>query len=203
MVRLAAFDLDHTLTRRDCVVPFLRQVAGTRSLARSLVTDGDAWTSLVRRDRDALKAVTARAAFAGRDVDLVRREAAIFAARVHASWMRDDTVGQLHAHVAAGDVVILVSASFEVYGERLAAMLGAQAGLGTRLGEHEGRLTGALAGPNCRGPEKVVRLRAQMRSMGLHRSETHVVAYGDSAGDRQLLAEADVAHWTRRYRPGP
>ena len=36
-VRVAAFDVDGTITRRDCVVPFLRRVAGTATLGRRLV----------------------------------------------------------------------------------------------------------------------------------------------------------------------
>jgi hypothetical protein len=33
------------------------------------------------------------------------------------------------------------------------------------------------------------------------RSAVDLVAYGDSPGDRELLADADVAHWVGRYRP--
>jgi hypothetical protein len=28
-----------------------------------------------------------------------------------------------------------------------------------------------------------------------------LIAYGDSSGDRELLADADIAHWVGRYRP--
>ena len=49
-------------------------------------------------------------------------------------------------------------------------------------------VTGALEGANCRGPEKVARLRA---ALGVDvRLEA---AYGDSDGDREMLALADDA----------
>ena len=75
--------------------------------------------------------------------------------------------------------------------------------LATRLEVDEaGLLTGRLAGANCRGPEKVARLRAW-------RGDTLVVAYayGDSAGDREMLAVAgeaiNVGRRARRTAGGP
>ncbi|AGY92580.1 hypothetical protein SPICUR_08125 [Spiribacter curvatus] len=52
-----------------------------------------------------------------------------------------------------------------------------------------GRLTGELAGPNCRGAEKVVRLRALLDPAAYH----PIYAYGDTAGDTEMLALADHA----------
>jgi phosphoserine phosphatase len=54
------------------------------------------------------------------------------------------------------------------------------------------RCTGDLEGGNCRGPEKARRL-----ARWLDGSAAHVVAYGDSAGDRELLAAADVGVWVK------
>ena len=48
------------------------------------------------------------------------------------------------------------------------------------------RLTGGLSSPNCRGPEKVRRLRAMFGAdMRLK------AAYGDTRGDREMLRLAD------------
>jgi phosphatidylglycerophosphatase C len=55
----------------------------------------------------------------------------------------------------------------------------------------QGRITGALDGPNCRGPEKVVRLQA-----AFGQDVRLAAAYGDTAGDREMLAIAE----TRGYR---
>jgi phosphatidylglycerophosphatase C len=44
----------------------------------------------------------------------------------------------------------------------------------------------------------VVRLHAWLDEKAGGRSGAHVTAYGDSAGDRELLADADVAHWVGR-----
>ncbi len=157
---IAAFDVDGTLTTRDCVVPFLRRVAGTRHLVQQLTTDArQTVPALVRRDRDALKARAARAAFADRPVQEVGRHAADFARMAHTSWLRPDTLEMLHRHQAAGDTVVLVSASFEIYLRPLGGLLGVDDVLAARLAiGPDRRFTGDLDGSNCRGPEKVRRL---------------------------------------------
>lgn len=193
---VAAFDVDGTLTTRDCVVPFLREVAGTWGLVGGLLRHPlRLFERALRRDRDGLKAMAATAVFAGRNEDEVRRLGTDFARRVHAGWMRQDTVRQLDRHREAGDLVVLVSASFELYLVPLARLIGVDHVLGTRLAAADGAFTGELEGPNCRGPEKVERLRSWMTDEGVERTAITLVAYGDSAGDRDLLAASDEAHW--------
>jgi len=62
--------------------------------------------------------------------------------------------------------------------------------LGTQIEVIDGRLTGRFLTPNCYGQEKVRRI------LTLHpdRSAYHLTAYGDSRGDREMLAFADEAH---------
>lgn len=201
---VAAFDVDGTITTRDCVVPFMRRVTGTRRIAGRLVARPDRMLPvLARRDRDQLKSLAAAAAFRGRRMDDLAATGATFARFVHEQWLRPDTVELLDGHRAAGDKVVLVSASFEVYLRPLGQLLGVDDVLATRLLAHDGLATGALDGPNCRGPEKVRRLHRWLdcslandaAGTGTGRARAHVVAYGDSAGDRELLADADEAHW--------
>ena len=181
MTRIAAFDLDGTLTTRDCVVPFLRQVAGTPRLVAGVASHPiDVSRALVRRDRDAFKAP----------------RAVEFAAMVRTNWMRSDTVRSLDAHLQAGDQVVIVSASYAIYVEPLAVLLGAHQALATRLAVGaDGRLTGELDGPNCRGPEKIRRLHDWLDTTHGGRAMVDLIAYGDSPGDRELLADADERHW--------
>ncbi len=199
--RIVAFDVDGTITTRDCVVPFMRVVTGARRIAPRLARRPDRLAPIaLRRDRDALKALAAAAAFRGLDVSGLYDAGTVFAQQVHRRWLRAETVESLNGHLEAGDTVVLVSASFEVYLRPLAELLGAHDVLATRLGERDGVATGVLDGANCRGPEKVRRLHEWLDEHHGGRDEVHVTAYGDSSGDRELLADADVAHWVRRSR---
>jgi len=198
--RVAAFDVDGTLTTADCVVPFLRRTAGTATLVRRLLrTPVPLARAGLGRDRDALKTAGAAAAFAGLPVAAVDADAAVFAREVFDRRLRHEVISSLRGHLTDGDTVVLVSASFEIYLRPLAEMLGVHDVIAVRLDvDDDGVLTGRLDGPNCRGPQKVVRLHDWLGTHAGGRGNVHLTAYGDSTGDRELLADADVAHWLGR-----
>ncbi|MGI9051830.1 MAG: HAD-IB family hydrolase [Ilumatobacteraceae bacterium] len=195
---VAAFDVDRTVTTRDCVMPFLRQVRGTLPFAArfgaSLLANAPA---VIRRDRSRLKAVAARAALAGRPMAEVQQLGEEFADDVVASRLRLDTLARMTWHHDRGHDVLFVSASFAVYLRPLARRLGLVTGvLGTELVVgSDGRCTGELHGDNCRGPEKVRRLHRWLDEHRGGRGAVELWAYGDSPGDRELLADADTAVW--------
>lgn len=189
---VAAFDVDHTLTVKDCVVPFLREVAGWRWYANLLLRIIPLGVAVARRDRDSVKAVVTAAAVKGRTIGSVDEKATRFARRAFPTWLRDDTVRRLEWHRAQGHRIVLVSASYRSYLEHLARLLGCDAVLSTEIEVDEaGRCTGRLKGANCRGVEKATRLSAWMRSQGF--DGVNVWAYGDSTGDDQMLSMAHHA----------
>lgn len=198
---VAAFDVDGTLTTGDCVVPFLRRFSGRPAVALRAITELPAGVvGLATRDRDRLRAAATRAVLRGVPFDTVTSEAHRFAEHVLATRMRPDTTARLRWHVEQAHRVVLVSASYDVYLEPIAAELGAVAVLSTGLEiGADGRCTGRLAGPNCRAGEKVRRLLDWFGTTGLTREAVDLWAYGDSRGDDELLALAD--HPVRATRP--
>ncbi|MBK6744559.1 MAG: hypothetical protein IPG66_16985 [Hydrogenophilales bacterium] len=54
-------------------------------------------------------------------------------------------------------------------------------------------VTGHLQGGNCHGAEKVNRIIKLLDGQDV----CHITAYGDSAGDREMLAYADQGCWIR------
>jgi phosphatidylglycerophosphatase C len=186
---VAAFDVDGTLTTQDCVVPFLRRAAGWR-LAPALLRHPLAVIgALARRDRDRLKEL-ASMSLAGRDAVALDRLGTEFTRDFVEHRLRDDTTARLARHRELGHTVILASASFESYLAPLGAALEVDGIVCTRLErDADGRLTGRLAGANCRGPEKARRVLEWVTQAGLDGAE--LWAYGDSPGDAELLAAAD------------
>src|SRR5947208_5975815 len=99
MDAIAAFDFDGTVTRRDCMVPFLRCVAGSHALARALLAEAG---PLARRDRDGLKAGLLRRLLAGRLASDIDAQGEAFATRIIANQLRDDTRRRIDWHQAQG-----------------------------------------------------------------------------------------------------
>jgi phosphatidylglycerophosphatase C len=197
---LAAFDLDGTLTRRDTLRPFLLRAIGRNRTYMALV--GCALplaqaAALGGPHRDRAKVAVLEKTLGGLPMSELAEAAEAFADHVVAHSLRPEVRARIDWHRAQGHELVLVSASPELYVTPIGRRLGFDEVLATRLEvDAAGRLTGRLAGANCRGPEKVVRLR-EWRGHGL----TVAYAYGDSAGDREMLALAATAVRVRRRFP--
>ena len=194
-ISVAAFDVDNTLTVRDCVVPFMRSVAGAGRLMKVMVSNaGQTFQNVRRRDRDALKAKFVSGVFAGRDAREVEALGVQFASKVADRWLRSDVATRMRWHQEQGHVVILVSASLGAYLHPLGDLLEVDAVLCTEMEEVDGVLTGKLAGKNCRGEEKVSRVQKWREEAGIDVQDL-VYAYGDSSGDKQLLELFSQPTW--------
>jgi phosphatidylglycerophosphatase C len=189
---LAAFDLDGTLTRRDTLLPFLLRAVGREATYRAVLASAVPLAraaALGGAHRDRAKAAVLGRVLAGRPRAPLAEAAEAYADHVVARELRTDVRARVDWHRSQGHELVLVSASPELYVVPIGRRLGFDGVLATRLDvDADGRFTGRLLGANCRGPEKVARLRAW-------RGDSLVVAYayGDSAGDRELLALAATA----------
>ena len=185
---LVAFDFDGTLTWRDSFLAFLAWRAGPRRYATGLLKlAGPALAYLARRDRARIKAAAVAEFLAGCSRAELEAQAKSFAAEAAPALFRPDAVRAWRRWQASGARLVIVTASPEFIVAPFGHGLGAERVLGTRIGFNEaGRATGALDGANCRGPEKVRRLReAYGEDLRLE------AAYGDSDGDADMLTLAD------------
>jgi phosphatidylglycerophosphatase C len=196
--RIAAFDFDGTLTRRDTLVPFLAKACGTTALTRALRTVAPlavkARTGRLDAElhhRDASKEALLHALLAGREAAWLAREGERYATTLGAK-LRPEMVEQVRWHRDAGHELVIVSASLAAYLEPFARTHGFDHVIAVELEAGElGRLSGAMRGPNVRGPEKAVRLRSWLDGD----EPACLWAYGNSSGDRELLEMADVPVW--------
>jgi phosphatidylglycerophosphatase C len=195
---VVAFDLDGTLTRGDTLLPFLRRARGGTRTSRAVLVHSLLVTRalLSSRHRDRAKEAILATLLAGQHREALEEAAESFAEEVVIRRLRPRVLERVELHRRAGHELVLVSASPELYVEPIGRRLAFDAVLATRLEVGpDGRLTGRIAGRNCRGPEKVARLRAWIGQV-----PAVVYAYGDSAGDRELLATADTGFRVGRGR---
>jgi phosphatidylglycerophosphatase C len=187
---LVAFDFDGTLTCRDSFVAFLAWRAGTFGFAARLPRMAPAVLAYGRtRDRGPLKAALAGLFLGGMTREAIRRAAEAFRDSRMATLMRPDAVRCWNDWRGRNARLYIVTASPESLVAPFAEALGADGLIGTRLAfDSEDRFTGRLDGPNCRGPEKVARLRAELGT-----AVRLDAAYGDTDGDREMLRLADIA----------
>jgi HAD superfamily hydrolase (TIGR01490 family) len=196
--RIAAFDFDGTISRRDTLMPFLARACGMAAFSRAIgrVAPLAARARAGRHvepihHRDASKEALLAELLTGREQDWLHRHGAHYAA-ILPTKLRPEMVEQVAWHRDAGHELVIVSAGLRAYLEPFARMHGFDHVIAVELEVGEtGHLTGSMVGPNVRGPEKARRLDAWL---GDDRPEL-LWAYGNSSGDRELLAMADVPVW--------
>jgi phosphatidylglycerophosphatase C len=185
---LVAFDFDGTLTWRDSFVDFLVWRAGRFGFAARLPALVPAALAYgIHRDRGILKAAFARRFFGGVSRAQLQEDAQRFAAARFDVLIRPDALACWGNWRERGARLYIVTASPDIIVAPFAARLGADGLIATRLAfDTGGHFAGALQGPNCRGEEKAVRLRG-----ALGPDVRLTAAYGDTAGDREMLALAE------------
>ncbi len=191
---VAAFDLDGTLTEGGSVFKWLRFVGGSRRAWSSALVRSPSLSWGVLRSgpaADRAKESLFFGVLAGRHENEVRERSRQFAEAHLARHAREAYVERLQWHLNEGHHVVVVSASPEIYVSFVASMLKAHGAIGTRLAvDPLGRLTGGYLGRNCRGEEKLRRLTQWIDDLELD-GEAEIYAYGNSRGDRRMLAGAD------------
>lgn len=193
--KIYVFDFDGTLTTRDTLLAFIRFARGTAWLlgCLALLLPRLVLMKLGLVDNGRTKERLFAMCFKGMataDFDgLCRR----FADTVGRSIRRQETWGVMEGAVAEGTHVYVVSASVDnwvapFFPEAVTVV-------GTRIESSDGKLTGRFLTPNCYGAEKVRRLKATVPSLDNVRTHYYIIAYGDSRGDKEMLAYADESHY--------
>ncbi|MDX1906863.1 MAG: HAD family hydrolase [Bacteroidia bacterium] len=194
---LAAFDFDGTLVRGDSMWAFFRFVWGVPRLGLRLVRIIPALIAFKAGwiTRQQAKAQIIRTFVGGMPVTVLAAHAAAFTDTWVSTRLRSAGLKKIRWHQAQGHRVVLVTASLDIWTRPWADQLGIGL-IATAAEAVDGYYTGHI-GPNCYGAQKVVRLE----QAGWLTPDTPCWAYGDSAGDRELLARATHAFFKPFHHP--
>jgi len=185
---VVAFDFDGTITVKDSFMTFLRWRVGAGRFNAGMMRLAPASLAyLGHRNRGRIKAAAVREFLKGVPREQLEAEARAFAQTVAPRLLRPDAVHTWNHWRQRRATLVIVTASPTHVVAPFARGLGADALIGTELAfDDQDRVTGAFTGENCRGDEKVRRLR-QMFGDDLRLK----AAYGDTSGDTAMLAIAE------------
>ena len=192
MKRLAIFDFDGTLTYKDSFLEFIKFCYGKKAFYSGMLQLSPwliAYMAKLYPNWKAKEKVL-HYFFGGMPVGALQQKGEEFAKEVIPGILRPKGVIALNNHIQAGDRVILVSASAEQWLAPWCRQLGIEL-LASCMEAQNGIITGRLMGENCYGPEKVSRLEKHL----LLKDYKEVYVYGDSSGDKELLALATHPHY--------
>jgi phosphatidylglycerophosphatase C len=200
-MRIAVFDLDGTLTRRDTLWPYLRGWVRRHPRA-GLWPRVLGATSLypLERDRGRLKSRLIRIAMGGAARADIRAWTADYVASLGAGELCPGALDAIARHRAAGDRLVLLSASVDLYVPDIGWRFGFDETICTEVSWMGDRLDGALASDNRRGPEK----RRCVEALRARHPGSRLTAYGNARSDFEHFAVADepvlvnAGSWLRR-----
>jgi phosphatidylglycerophosphatase C len=188
--RLAVFDLDGTITRHDSFVPYVlgflkRRPWRVPRLLLALPAVVGFFLQLV--GRGPLKSAIIRAALGGVTRTDLERWNQRYVPRLLADGLFPQALQAIAAHRAAGDTLILMSASPDLYVPEVGRRLGFTQTICTGVRWQDDRLDGHLGTENRRGEEKTRCLEALRRA----HPGMPVTAYGNTGSDLPHLARAE------------
>lgn len=186
---IAAFDFDETLITKDSLFDFLAY-----SFPRPLFY----WRALLfiptflrfkmgRVSRDQGKQRLLSLFLRNMPEETFHKLCAAYAVRIR-QIENSDAIRRLQWHHDQKHEAVVISASIEDWIRPWAHERGIDTVLATRLERRNGRLTGALKGKNCFGPEKVLRFKAAYPK----RADYQLYMYGDGKSDQDMFAYADA-----------
>lgn len=191
MVTISAFDFDGTVTNRNTMPLFMRHIMGKWRFYRHFIVMAPslalALTGLAPRDR-------IKERFVGKAIaHIPQRQMATYTSSFtgkYAHIIRPAAMEAINLALDMGHRVVIISASLDIWVKpfftdpRIVVVA-------TQAEVVNGIFTGRFSTPNCRGSEKVDRLRKLIPQCQWHQ----LIAYGDSDGDKPLLQIADIAHF--------
>lgn len=191
---VAAFDFDGTLTTRDSLLPFLLYTTGFGKSTLNFLLEAPTLIGyligIISRQKTKERILTRF--FANTPISSLLPQAQQFALHKIPSLLKPKAIERLQWHLRQGHRCLVISASIDLYLKPWCETAGIDTLICSRLEvDADQRVTGKLIGLNCWGPEKVRRLE---ELFGPKESYT-LYAYGDSRGDRELLALADHAYF--------
>ena len=189
MRKVYAFDFDGTLTTRDTLLAFIRYACGTRAFLLGFLRHAHQLVLMKLGFYPNWKAKQHIFSYFFKDIDL---EAFNTLCRQFAAdnrqLLRPQGLQLVAQALHEGADVLIVSASIDNWVQPFFPEVTV---LSTQIEVIDGRLTGRFLTKNCYGQEKVNRILALYPD----RRSYHLTAYGDSRGDKELLAFADDPHW--------
>lgn len=189
MKKIYAFDFDGTLTTRDSFLEFIRYVCGNWAFCKGILRYSPLLVLMKLGYYPNWKAKQKVFAyfFKGMPLKDFAQQGRLFALdRQH--LLRPQGVDMVKKAQAEDAEVLIVSASIDHWVQPFFPEVKV---VGTQVEVEDGCLTGRFLTKNCYGQEKVNRILA----LYPHRNEYELIAFGDSAGDKELLAFADEAHY--------
>lgn len=206
--KIYCFDFDGTLTTSDTLLEFIKYAKGTSRFLMAFLMYSPLLVLMKLHLFPNWKAKQLIFAhlFAGMRIERFDKLCQEFA-ESYQHLLRPDGIHCVNQALSEGAQVLIVSASIDNWVRPFFLHRGITdiTVLGTQTEVIDGKITGRFKTNNCYGEEKVHRICEALTttttntygttSLSFDRTQYDIEAYGDSRGDKEMLAFADKGHY--------
>lgn len=189
---VAFFDFDGTITRRDTFIDFAIHVHGKKKVVKALFLHFFSvigyklgWVS-----GHVMKEKLLTYFFKEMSEKVFINHGKEYCQKKLPKHIRNKALEKIKWHQSQQHKVVMVTASLETWTQPFCDALGI-ALIATKIKIKNQKLTGELLGENCIGVEKVKRIKQEFQLEDMIDS----YAYGNSVGDKEMLAFANKAYY--------
>ena len=189
MEKLAIFDIDYTITRKETLMEFFKylvskDIKNIKFLPRSLYS----WLMYSIKVYDERRVKECFLKFIDNidEKDLAKLTKSFYDERL-SSILYKDAVDMIKKLKNEGYMVILISASPEFYIKEFYAIKEVDLIIGTKFAFEGGKFVRKMDGNNCKGEEKVKRLNEVLKEKNIKADFKNSYMFSDSLSDKPLL----------------
>ena len=192
--KIAVFDFDGTITTKDTLLEFIKFNKGSFAFYSGLLLNLPYLVAFKIKiiSNQSAKEKVLKFFFHDTPLAVFKNNCVSFSKEILPGLIRKKALEEIKRLQSEGITVVIVSASPQDWIQDWADEIGALL-IASQLEIKNGKITGNLSGKNCHGNEKVRRI---CETFDLSKYEV-VAAYGDSSGDKPMLALAAQSF----YRP--
>jgi HAD superfamily hydrolase (TIGR01490 family) len=189
MEKLAIFDVDYTLTRRETLLEFymfmLKKKPGLmRHLPKSLKAVFFYLFKVIDLKRAKESFIAFTEGIQEKEMELLVKE---FYEKKLSTILYKDAIDMIRKMKGEGYKIYLISASAEFYLRELYNIKEVDKVIGTRFKVENGVHKGLMVGENCKGEEKVKRLKEELKKENIEVDFKNSFMFSDSLADLPLF----------------
>lgn len=189
MEKLAIFDIDYTITRKETLMEFfkylvLKDIKNIKFLPRALYSG--LMYGIKVYDERRVKECFLKFIDNIDEKDLAKLTKSFYDERL-SSILYKDAVDMIKKLKNEGYMVILISASPEFYIKEFYAIKEVDLIIGTKFAFDGGKFVRKMNGNNCKGEEKVKRLNEVLKEKNIKVDFKNSYMFSDSLSDKPLL----------------
>lgn len=190
---VAFFDFDGTLTQKDTLLLYLRELSGRKDFYKNLILKSPVLLSyaLNLMSNSKAKEQLLIKFLKGTPTSDAYKTGNKVARLITGNLLRPEGIRLLRWHQMNNHDTVIVSASLGFWIEPWSKSNGVNDAICTKIESNDGLITGNLFGNNCYGEEKVRRIRAWTTDKPEY---SYSYAYGDSLADLPMLKHVDEGY---------